>query len=265
MINIIKESLKIIIKGEYRWIPASLAFYFIISFLPLLFGLCLFVIKYFINDLTLLDKIMALNNSDIDLRGFVFEIKNNFIDTSILISMGLFLISLFFSCNGFRGIMYAIESLYDLKKLSFFKSYLYAIILNVSILLIIIIMLILTNLLPIIFTYLNINLKLNYYFIILLLIIFIIIYLSYGLVSDFKLRLNNIYPGLIFTSISIFLIILLSNYLFALTRFSFLYGSLAFVILLAHFFFYMSYVIYIGIVINVVFLKNKHHKNYHLS
>ncbi|MDR1782306.1 MAG: YihY/virulence factor BrkB family protein [Bacilli bacterium] len=264
MINVLKNAIKIVYHGEYRWIPSSLAFYFIISFIPLLFGLSLFIIRYFISDLSLINHILVINNIDFDLASFVQYVKDDFKDASLVISIAVFVVSLFFSCNGFRGIMYAIESMYDLKKISFFKSYLYAILLNLSLLLVIIIMIVLTNFLPLILDFLHIDLKLNLYFLILLIVIFVIIYLSYGLVSDFKLKFKDIILGVLFSTIMIFLMIILSNYIFSMTRFNFLYGSLAFIIVLAHFFFYMSWAIYFGLVLNVAYLqyKNSNKKKY---
>lgn len=257
MLKIIKDAIKTVYHGQYRWIPSSLAFYFIISFIPFLFGLSLFIIKYFANDMSLLDHILDINKINIDLTGFMEYVNSNFKKASIVIFITVFIVSLFFSCNGFRGIMYAIENMYGLRKISFLKSYFYAIIINVSLLLIIIIMLLLTNFLPILLSFLHIEMKLDLYFIILFVVLFVIIYLSYGLMSDFKLKFKDIYPGLFFSTLMIFVMIMLSNYIFSITRFNFLYGSLTFIILLAHFFLYLSWAIYLGLILNLAYLKAK--------
>lgn len=251
MKKIIFRTIELIKIGKYRWIPSSLAFYFLISFIPLLFSIVIVLIRYVTNEEEIVRSIIKVEELQPYISKFIEYIRDDFSDISVVALILLLLYSTFLSSNGIKGVIYAVNSFFGFEKISYLKtsilSYLVALIILVSIL----VMVLFISIVPSIVELLNINVTFTRSYIYIPVIVYIIMHLIYAIVSDFRLKASQIYKGALFTTIVISFLLVLSSYLFYQTRVSIIYGSLAIIVLVSHFTLYISYAIYIGIAINV--------------
>lgn len=251
MKELIIRTIKLVKEGTYRWIPSSLAFYFMISFIPLLFSVLIVTVRYVVNDDTIIETMIGIDSLQPFVKQFLGYIRNEFSNISIFAVVVLLLYSTFLSSNGIRGVIYAINSFFGFEKISYIKASVLSYIIGLVILVSIFIMVIFISVVPTILEWLDIGIKFTKSYIYLPFIVYAIMHFIYAMVSNFELKAHQIYKGALFTSISIYILIVLSSYIFYLGRVSIIYGSLAIVILVTHFMLYISYAIYAGIALNV--------------
>ncbi|MEG0283789.1 MAG: YhjD/YihY/BrkB family envelope integrity protein [Erysipelotrichales bacterium] len=255
------RTVKLIKKGDYRWIPSSLSFYFIVSIIPMIFSILLILVRYAVDKESILRIFDGTDTISIFFRDFLIYINEGFSNVNIIVLIGLLLYSTFLSSNGIRGVMYAINSFFGLKKLSYVKATALSYIVSLLFIMLLFAGVIFISLLPPFIDLIKVDLNITKTYIFVLPIIYLVIHFTYRTVSGFDLKSKDIYKGALFSSIFIYIIVVFSSYFVYLSKASVIFGSLAALILLSHFILYISYGIYFGIAINVADLQLRQEKD----
>lgn len=245
------RSFELITKGKFSWIPSSLAFQFFISFIPLLFVLIIFVTQHIVNDQYILASLSKIGPIGPIMNNFINYVRNDFGNVNIITLLILIGYSIYLSSGAISGIMYAVESLYGFKQHHFVLTKLIAVLINILLIVLILLTILVVNILPSVLDFLNINIGYNYLLIMLLPILFIIILAVFYMVCVFRVKLRDLYKGALFSTIAIYIIIIGANFLLFSKNRDLIYGSLASMILIAYFIYFVSQFIYFGLSINV--------------
>lgn len=246
-----KETISILREKEYNWIPSSLAFYMLFSIIPLILAISLITINYMSKDTIDLAQYFSDTKVFENFVDFTVYIEKNFSNITFVALIFLLLYAIYLSSNGVYGLSKAIDKLYGFKTGIFFKERALAYITTIIIIISILGMLLFASVLPFILNMLHIESSFVQSYIILPIILYVALHLIYMFVSGFKLRSKQIYKGALFTTLAIYIVLMLANVLFYNSRINVIFGSLAIIILLTHMFYYISYCIYIGLLINV--------------
>lgn len=245
------RSFELITKGKFSWIPSSLAFQFFISFIPLLFVLIIFVTQHIVNDKYILASLSKIGPIGPIMNNFINYVQNDFGNVNIITLLILIGYSIYLSSGAISGIMYAVESFYGFKQRHFVITKLIAVLINILLIILILLTILVVNILPSVLDFLNINIGYNYLLIMLLPILFIIILAVFYMVCVFRVKLSDLYKGALFSTIAIYIIIIGANFLLFSQNRDLIYGSLASMILIAYFIYFVSQFIYFGLSINV--------------
>lgn len=256
----IKKLYEIIITPSMSFLPGNLAFYLVLSIFPILTLIGVIASKFSIN----IDSLINIMNTT--LPSNVAEILETFIsgkgfDTNI----GIFMILGFYlASNGADAIILASNNLYGFPNSDYIKRRIKSIFLIILIVFLFIFMLGFlgfgNHILNLILNSLsNHNLKNIIYtsFVILkwpfsILVIFFNVKLIYTIAPDWKIMSKHTTKGAIFTTIS--WIVVIQIYSFWVTHFSnydLFYGSLSNIVILMLMTYIVSYILVIGIAINV--------------
>lgn len=260
MVSLVKETVKLFIKGEYRWIPSSLAFHFFLSFIPIIFLTIILSVKQIITDDFILKMLHENENMSVLLDDFLVYVEQDFANVSLTTLVLLIGYSLYLSSNGIVGVMHAVSSFYGFKRVNFLIVKVVAFFTNLLLLFAFIALSVISSFLPRVLLIFRIDLGINIFlaYISVLPVIYIVVHFIYILVSLGKLRSKDIYKGAVFTTIAIYVVLIFTTYFMQLGRVSVIYGSLASIVFIAYFIYYMCYVIYLGIAINVAEYRIKH-------
>lgn len=251
MKKLVLKTIEIHRKGEYKWIPSSLAFYLYLSFIPLLFAILIVGIKYLNINVEVLTEYINIESFDSILKEFIGYVRGGFGNVGIIALVALLLYSIYVASGGVEGVMYASNSFFGFEQVSLIRSKILSFLVIIIILVSVLAMVLFISIVPIVFNFLNIESDYSVTFFVVLPTLYLIIHLIFYLVSNFRLKAKQIYKGALFTTIGITVLLALSSLIFTMGTTSVIYGSLAILILLGHFFLYIGYCIYFGLAINV--------------
>jgi uncharacterized BrkB/YihY/UPF0761 family membrane protein len=246
-----KRSFELITNGKFSWIPSSLAFQFFISFIPLLFVVIIFITQHIINDKYIISTLSKIETIGPMINDFIHYVKHDFSNINLITIIVLVGYSIYLSSGAISGIMYAVELFYGFQQRNFILTKVIAVLINILLIFLILLTVLVINVLPNILLLLNINIGYNYLLVMLLPILFIIILSVFYMVGVFQVKLRNLYKGALFSTIAIYIIILGANFLLFSKNRDLIYGSLASMILVAYFIYFVSQFIYFGLSINV--------------
>ena len=232
-------------------LPSFLAFYMLQSIFPTLNFILGLTRIFKVPDEVLLDIIetfMPDLSKNIILDFFKNDINQGF---SLVISV----LSFHIVARAIKKLSFSMNKLYNLPNISFVKSYIKAYIFAF--------LLILSSSLGltlIFFFSISYRGKLSFLILypILIIYLFIVFLFVFHYLPSIRLKYKNIYPGSLFISISISLLLsflpILNN---KFIRFDSIYGSISWIIIILFILNVVSYLIYIGILINAYYLKKK--------
>lgn len=243
--------IKNLFNNEYSMLPSFLAFYMLQSIFPTLSFILGLTRIFNVPDEVLLDIIGSLMpelSKDIILNFLRNDINQSF---SLVISV----LSFHIVARAIKKLSFSMNKLYNLPNQSFIKSYIKAYIFAF--------LLILSSAvgLALIFFF-SISYRGELSFLILYPILIVYLFIAFLFVFHYlpsiRLKYKNIYTGSLFISISISLLLsllpILNN---KFIRFDSIYGSISWIIIILFLLQIISYLIYIGILINSYYLKKK--------
>jgi membrane protein len=251
--------LKIIQKSEMRILPGNLAFFLVLSVIPIItligFTASLFSIS--------IDSVINFMNESFPKE--VSQLLIPFIDgRGFDINIGIFMLTGFIvASNGPNSIIVSSNTLYNINNSDYLKRRIKALFLTIIlVLLFIFIVIVLAFGNTIIKTVLDIgilkNISQEFYYIYVLLkwpIAFILIYftikLVYTIAPDFNISSRFVTKGAIFTTIGwIFITAIYSYYVSNIANYDIFYGSLSNIIVMMMWIYFLAYILVLGIAIN---------------
>lgn len=256
----VKKLYEIIMTPSMAYLPGNLAFFLVLSIFPILTLIGVIASEFSIN----IDSFTNVINTT--LPGNVSDILNSFIQgKGFDMNIGIFMvIGFFLASNGAHAIILASNNLYGFPNSDYLKRRIKAIFIIILIILLFIFMLgflafgnyILSLILKQIPDKNLVNLIYNLFIILkwpfALFVIFFNVKLIYTIAPDWKVMSKHTTKGAIFTTIS--WIIVIQIYSYWVTHFSnydLFYGSLSNIAILMLITYIISYILVIGIAINV--------------
>lgn len=256
----VKRLYEIIMTPSMSYLPGNLAFSLVLSIFPILTLIGVIASKFS------LDIASLINLNEIVFPGNLKEILSSFIlgkgfDSNVVIFI---VIGFFLASNGADAIILASNNLYGFPNSDYLKRRIKAIFIIILIILLFIFMLLFlafgNHIVNLILSYIKDQnlVKLIYYLFIFLkwpfalFIIFFNVKLIYTIAPDWKIMSKHTTNGAIFTTVS--WIIVIQIYSFWVNHFSnydLFYGSLSNIIILMLMTYIISYILVIGIAINV--------------
>ena len=232
-------------------LPSFLAFYMLQSFFPTLNFILGLTRIFNVPDEVLMNIISSF------LPNLSKEVILNFIqnNTSQGISLLISVLSFHIIARAIKKLSRSLDQLYGLSNVSFIKSYIKAyifallFIISSALCLTLIFFFSITN---------KDNLSFLILYPILIIYLFIVFLFIFHYLPSVRLKYKDIYPGSIFISISISLLLsflpVLNN---KFIRFDSIYGSISWIIIILFILQIISYLIYLGILINSYYIKRK--------
>ncbi|MGL4382368.1 MAG: YhjD/YihY/BrkB family envelope integrity protein, partial [Bacilli bacterium] len=205
---LILETIAILREGKHRWIPSSISFYFIISIIPLFFIFLILAANTDIESDWLFNLLSKNEEFNTFLNDLTSYININYSNTSMITLILLLSYSIYLSSNAITGLIHSINSFFNFEKRNFIITKIYSIIINLLIIILLTTVIFIINILPLFLKLFDIELGFYFSYLIALPVLYIVIYAIYLLSSNFRLRFNEINKGAIFTSISIYGLIL---------------------------------------------------------
>lgn len=267
--NIIKRLWQIVNQSDVRILPGQIAFFLILSIFPTLMVVGFFISKFSmpLEELTLFfEKILPKNVYETILP--FIQGKGFDVDVGIFIILGFFLAS-----NGTHSIILASNKLYNFKDADWFKRRIKAIILimlTISLMLITMVVLAFGNdITKYVFKLLKVDTKNNliYNLIIYLkwpitmFVILIVLKMIYVIAPDKKILAKNTTRGAIFSTISMTLVTYIySHFFLKFSNYDLFYGSLSNIAIMMIWIYIVSFILVIGIAINVNDYNNREAK-----
>lgn len=256
----LKKLYEIIITPSMSYLPGNLAFFLVLSIFPILTLIGVIASKFS------LDVTSIINLSEVTLPSNISETLMSFIqgkgfDTNIGVFM---IIGFFLASNGADAIILASNNLYGFPNSDYLKRRIKAMFIIILMILLFIFMLGFiafgNKIVNLILSYIpdKTIFKLIYYlFIILkwpfaLFIIFFNVKLIYTIAPDWKIMSKHTTRGALFTTISWILVIqIYSFWVNHFSNYDLFYGSLSNIVVLMLMVYFLSYILVIGIAINV--------------
>lgn len=217
---------------------SSLALYLIQSLIP-----CLILINYFLS---------FINISSSSIFDFIYFFLPTFSKDQILdflslkdnieVSLFILILSINVIARGFRILEYSVFDLYNFKKKPLYYRLIKSYIISVVFLFLVSV-------------FITIFLTLVSSILIIYILTFIMVFIIYSflliVISDFKLKMKDVYVGCIISSFLILMLFLFISFLnFKIIKLNSLYGSLSWVFIFLFVFHLISYLILIGLIIN---------------
>lgn len=255
-----KNLYEIIVTPSMSYLPGNIAFYLVLSIFPILTLIGVIASKFYIN----INSLVSIINTTLPKN--IADVLDTYIqgkgfDTNIGIFM---IIGFFLASNGASAIIMASNNLYGFPNSNYLKRRIKAVFMIILLILLFIFMLGFlafgNTLLKFILSYLPDKKLVDLIyelFVILkwpfsLLVIFFNVKLIYTIAPDWKIISKHTTKGALFTTIS--WIIVVEIYSFWVTHFSnydLFYGSLSNIVILMLITYFISYILVIGIAINV--------------
>lgn len=250
----------IIVSPSMAFLPGNIAFFLVLSIFPILTLIGVIASKFSIDINALINLINTTMPKDIASVLATFMQGKGF-DTNILIFMG---IGFYLASNGSNAIILASNNIYGFPNSNYLRRRIKAIFITVLILLLLIFLLgfvafgnhILTFILSKINDQKLVDLIYNLFIILkwpfAIFVIFFNVKLIYTIAPDWKILTKHTTRGAIFTTFS--WIIVVQVYSYWVTHFSnydLFYGSLSNIVILMLMAYFISYILVIGIAINV--------------
>ena len=245
------EFVKVWKENEFKMLPSFLAFYMLQSLFPSLSIILILTRIFNVPDEVLLSIISGLLPNVSSLK--ILEFLQNNINEGFSIVINIF--SIHIIARAIKKISYSINKIYKLPQLSFIYSYLKAYVFTF-------LLLISTSILiTIIFTF-------TYYFQsmltsiilypILIIYLFVVLLTMFHFLPSIRQKYQDIYPGALIVSVLIALLLsilpILNN---KFIRFDSIYGSLSWIMVLLFLMHVIAYLIYLGILLNSIYVRKR--------
>lgn len=249
----IKNIYELLSTNEMQVLPGQLAFYIIMSIVPIL-AICTGIIGHFITNFNLISFISKMLPTSLANIIIPFVMSNS--NSSVYI---VILGYLFMAANGPKAIIITSNELYKIKENNglklFFKSIIMTFVLIMLFIFIILIPIFGSVLIKLIGNYIKITDYLNTINILKVLFSFVFVYLSikilYTLAPNDDIKSNTTTTGALFTSLSwIIATEVFSFYITNVAKYDLLYGNFANIIILLLWVYLLSYLFVVGMAIN---------------
>lgn len=254
-----KRFLEMILRPELRILPGHLAFFIVLSLIPIITLVVYFASVFAVSTDTLVGFVESLIPKQIsDL------LMPYLLGKGISISIGLSMIVAFFvASNGAYSIIIASNTLYKIKGTSYIKGRIKAFFMTIILVLLVIFMMLIfaygNNILNFIF---GLGILKNFsktiyiiYFILkwtlALFIMFCLIKLLYTMAPNHSIKSKYMNKGALFTTVAFVLVsVIYSYYVTNFANYNVIYGSLSSIVMLMIFIYILSYIFVLGIIIN---------------
>lgn len=242
-------------ENEYNMLPSFLAFYMLQSIIPSLSIILGFTRIFKVPDEVLLNIVHILlpNASNEAILSFLRNEYNQ--GFSLIINI----LSFHIIARAIKKLSYSINKLYNLPQLNFIYSYIKAYFFTLLLLISTAFGVFIIFLFSYYFKSIRTSIIL---YPILIIYLFVLFLLMFHFLPSIRLKYRNIYPGSLFVSISIALLLtfipLLNN---KFIRLDSIYGSISWIMILLFLLHIISYIVYLGIIINSTYINkvNKVH------
>ena len=264
-----KEKLNYIINllysKELGILPAGLAYSFVLALIPIIS-----LIFYLVTTINVsADFIMNFINNTFP-EGVASLIQPVFIENLSVSSLVTLILGLVVTVNGFSAMIIASNTIYEIDNAPvikrFFKSLILSIILIILITFMVFVPLLgnsIIKLLSLLGTFISDNEYLvNVLYFILrvpvaLLVVFVLVKLIYIIAPDQHIPSKSTTPGALFTTISwVILTVGFSYYINNIARYDRVYGNLANVVIIMLWFYFLAYILVLGMIINKRVVNN---------
>lgn len=252
--NVLKNFINILLQPEMQVLPGQLAYYIIMSFIPIL-AICTIVVSYFVSNFNFSSIIYSY------LPDAIADIIIPFITTNQNVSIWLlFLCYLFVATTGPRSIINTSNSLYKIDNPNylsvFLKSFLMTLVLIILLIFMIFIPIFGNTIINLISKYINISSYLGIIKLLKFIMSFIFIYFSvkilYSLAPSRTIKSKTTTIGAIWTTTSwIVATELFAFYITKIAKYDLLYGNFANILMLFIWVYLLSYLFVIGMAINI--------------
>lgn len=267
--NIINRFIAILKKPEMRVLPGQLAFYFLMSFIPI-FAITILISSLFISDVNLFAALQSHVPAVVfDILNSVLSSANSYNNFTILIILYIFLAS-----NGLTSIIITSNTLYGIQNpkgiQTKIKAFLMTIIVIVLLLFIIFIPVLGNFIIDLLLSFVSNPEHFYIYmpiykvlkFLTSFFFIFLCINLIYTLAPDKKVKGKQTTIGALFTAISWILVTdIFVFYITNIANYSALYGNFANILVLLTWVYLLAYLFVFGMALNVNFSNNMLDKN----
>jgi uncharacterized BrkB/YihY/UPF0761 family membrane protein len=253
------EIIKIIKNQEANWISNSLAYSFIVAFVPIVFAAVIIALRYFVN-IQDIDHLLKNNQISIPyINNIVQHVQEDFSNTSILLTIFLVIYSIYMGSTAIRSMIQANNLFFDFKPRSFIYNWSVSFLVIIILLIAVYSMIAIIGFLPSLFHVLHLDFAIGFIHFLILPILVLIMYVIFKLTTGFRLKGSTIIIGSIVTSIGITILITFSsNIISGSTIVSEIFGPLITILLFAHFLYFISLCIYYGMVVNVATYRVEH-------
>lgn len=261
IINKFKKLYRIIRKPEMEILPGHLAFFLVLSIIPIILLLVIMAAQFSISlDVTVnfITENFPKDVADILVPFF----KNNNLEFGlnefIVASIGLFIAS-----NGIYSVIVSANALYKEEGSNAFKRRIKSIILTIFLLLLFVFMVIVLAFGDVIMLVVKNNADfdwiysyINYIYLLIkwpfaIIYIFIIINLIYTITPDSKIKSRTNFLGSVFTTVTWILVTLLYSYYVAnFSSYNLIYGSLSSIVVMMIWIYLLSFLFIVGLAIN---------------
>ena len=257
--RIVIEIINILRNKEGNWIASSLAYSFIVSFVPIIFATVIIAIRYFVEPENIT---VALNHYGIHIPYIdvvVNHVKNDLGGQSFFLIYLLVGYSIYMGSRSVRSIIHANNHFFDLEPRSALYNW------GISFLVIIVLLasvfgiITLIGFLPTILTFLNADIMLLLVQVMILPTFAIVLFMIFQLTSGLRLKGSSLWRGSIISALGIVIIVVFSALLIGRgSTVNQIFGPLITLLLVAHYLYFISLCIYYGMVVNVATYRVEH-------
>lgn len=264
-----KEKLNYIINllysKELGILPAGLAYSFVLALIPIIS-----LIFYLVTTINVsADFIMNFINDTFP-EGVASLIQPVFIENLSVSSLVTLILGLIVTVNGFSAMIIASNTIYEIDNAPIIKRLFKSLILSIILIILITFMVFvpllgnsIIKLLSLLGTFISDNeyLVSVLYFIlrvpVALLVVFVLVKLIYIIAPDQHIPSKSTTPGALFTTVSwVILTVGFSYYINNLARYDRVYGNLANVVIIMLWFYFLAYILVLGMIINKKVVNN---------
>lgn len=266
----LKSFLEISTRPAMRILPGNLAFFLVLSFAPIITLIALLASRFSIPLLSFLNDFEHMLPNDLVQIFEMFLSGENPPTGSLMIYLLLGFIT---ASNGAHSIIIASNTLYDIKQDSYIKRRIKAFFLTIILIfefLFILIFLVYGNILMkwilsfSLFASIRSSIYDSFIFLkwpIIMVVTFILIKLLYTIAPDKKIGSKNVIRGALFTTIGwTFATVFYAYYANNMANYSVFYGGLSNLIVLMMWIYFVSYILVLGIAMNVSYYKGDKNK-----
>jgi len=257
--RIFLEVIKIIKNSEASWISNSLAYSFIVSFVPIIFATVIIGIRYFVTT-TQLNELLAQNNTHIPyLETIINYVQNDFSNTSFFLVILLVVYSIYMGSNGIRSMIQANNLFFDMKPKSLVYNYLISFVIILILLISVYTVIAIIGFLPTLLRFLHLDFLTTYIHFLTFPILGLIFFVIFKLISGNRLKSSTIWFGSLISSLGITIIMTFSSRMLNESRLGTeIFGPMVTLVLFAQFLYFISLCIYYGMVFNVATYRVEH-------
>lgn len=257
--------LDLLYSKELGILPAGLAFSFVLALIPMIS-----LTFYLVTTINVsADFIMEFIERTFP-SGVVSLVQPVFIENLSISSLITLLLGLIVTVNGFSAIIIASNTIYEIDNAPIFVRLVKSIVLSIILIVLISFMVVvpllgnsIINLLSLLGNFISENeflVRVIYFILrvpVALFVVFILVKLIYIIAPDQHIPSSSTTPGTLFTTISwVLLTIGFSFYINNIARYDLVYGNLANLVIIMLWFYFLAYILVIGMIINKKLVNN---------